>query len=171
MTPVRPTAWPSAAAPTPRAAPRPADADRCALPCRQAHAPFAAGLGAALRQQLGAIGLHVALVGLHGAALDEPQPVRRRVDQMPVVADQDHRALILAERAHQRLAAVDVEVVGRLVEDDQMRRMKRRQHQHQPRFLAARQRAAFGARPSRRRSHTGRAWRGAALRCAPASGR
>ena len=37
--------------------------------------------------------------------------------QTPVMADQDDGALIVVERMDQRLAAVDVEMVGRLVED------------------------------------------------------
>jgi hypothetical protein len=39
----------------------------------------------------------------------------------------------------QRLAAVDVEVVGRLVEDQQMRSVEGREADQQPRLLAARQ--------------------------------
>ena len=41
---------------------------------------------------------------------------------MPVMADQDDRAGKFGERMDQRLPAVDVEMVGRLVQDQQMRR-------------------------------------------------
>ncbi len=47
------------------------------------------------------------------------------------------RALEISQRAHQRLARVDVEVVGGLVEDQQLRRVARGQRQQQPRLLAA----------------------------------
>jgi ATP-binding cassette subfamily F protein 3 len=40
-----------------------------------------------------------------------------------VVADQDDGAVIAVQRLHQRFAGVDVEVVRRLVEDQQMRRL------------------------------------------------
>ena len=56
---------------------------------------------------------------------------------MPVVGDEDHRAGIVVQRVDQRLAAVDVEVVRRLVEDQQVRARRRR-------------RAPSSAAPSRR---------------------
>ena len=56
---------------------------------------------------------------------------------MAVVRDQDHRAGIVVDRLDQRVAAVDVEMVGRLVEDQQMR-------------AARRSRAPAAAAPSRR---------------------
>ena len=40
------------------------------------------------------------------------------------MADQDHRAAVFCQRLDQRLAAFDVEVVGRLVEDQQVRRRR-----------------------------------------------
>ena len=66
----------------------------------------------------------------------------RRLDQMPVVADENDGAVVIRQRVDQRLAAVDVEMVGRLVEDQEVRRVKRRQRQQQPRLLAARQLSA-----------------------------
>ena len=63
---------------------------------------------------------------------------------MAVMADQDDRALIVVDRLDQRLAAVDVEMVGRLVEHQDMRPMERGEGEQQPRLLAARQRLAFG---------------------------
>jgi hypothetical protein len=39
-----------------------------------------------------------------------------------IVTDQDYRPAELVERLDQRLARVDIEVVGRLVEDQQVRR-------------------------------------------------
>ena len=63
---------------------------------------------------------------------------------MAVVADEDDGALVVGERVHQRLAAVDVEVVGRLVEDQQVRPVEGGERQQQPRLLAARQVGALG---------------------------
>ena len=97
------------------------------------------GVGAALGQALGAVLVHVAVVGAHGAAAHDPQAVGAGVHQVAVVADQDHRALVVVERAHQRLARIDVEVVGRLVEDQQVRPVEGRQREQQARLLAARE--------------------------------
>ncbi len=52
--------------------------------------------------------------------------------------DQDHRARIIVDRLDQRGAAVDVEMVGRFVEDDEMRAAEGGETQQQPRLLAAR---------------------------------
>ena len=52
------------------------------------------------------------------------------------MADDHHRAIIIVERLHQRLAAVDVQMVGRFVEDQQMRRIAGDERQRQPRPLA-----------------------------------
>ncbi len=49
------------------------------------------------------------------------------------------RARIVVERRHQRIAAVDVEVVGRLVEDQHARPAEGDEPKQQPRLLAARQ--------------------------------
>ena len=51
--------------------------------------------------------------------------------------DQDHRAFIIIDRLDQGGAAVDVEMVGRLVEDQQMRAVKGREPHQEPRLLAA----------------------------------
>ena len=40
------------------------------------------------------------------------------------MADQDDGAFIFRHRVHERFAAVHVEMVGGLVEDEQMRRME-----------------------------------------------
>ena len=81
------------------------------------------------------------------AVIDQHQPVGGQFDHVAVMADEDHRAVIAVERLDQRLAAVDVEMVGRLVEDQQMRRVARDQRQRQPRALAARQFVDPGHRP------------------------
>ena len=128
-----------------------ASAARSSAACRRAAcgvglaAPLPLGLArrgigpAALGEALGAVAVHVAVVGAHGAVAHDPQPVGAGLDQVAVVADQDHRALVVVERAHQRLARIDVEMVGGLVEDEQMRAVERRQREQQAGLLAARQ--------------------------------
>ena len=59
------------------------------------------------------------------ATLDQPQPVGHHRQQMHVVTDKDHSAGIGGQRLDQSLAAFDIKVVGRLVQDQQMRRMQR----------------------------------------------
>ena len=56
---------------------------------------------------------------------------------MAVVRHQDRSAGIFVDRLDQRGAAVDVEMVGRLVENDQMRAAEGREAEQQPRLLAA----------------------------------
>ena len=53
--------------------------------------------------------------------------------------DQDHRAGKVVDGLDQRRATVDVEMVGRLVEDHEMRRAEGGKPEQQPRLLAARQ--------------------------------
>ena len=57
---------------------------------------------------------------------------------MPVVADDDDRAFVIIEGADQRLARIDIKVVGWLVEDQQVRGVAGDERQRQPRPLAAR---------------------------------
>ena len=56
---------------------------------------------------------------------------------MPVMADHNHRARIVVERLDQGLTRIDIEVVGRLVEDQHMRSLAGDQRQRQPRLFPA----------------------------------
>ena len=56
---------------------------------------------------------------------------------MAVVRHQDHRARIAVDRLDQGRAAVDVEVIGRLVEDHQMGTREGRKSDQQARLFAA----------------------------------
>ena len=89
--------------------------------------------------------------------LDQPQPLGDQLDEVRVVADQDHRAAVFGQRLDQRVAALDVEVVGRLVEDDQVRRVERGEEQRQPRLLAAGEPPDLGRRRCPRRCRRPRA--------------
>ncbi len=55
------------------------------------------------------------------------------------MADQDHRAGIGGDDFLQQVERLDVEIVGRLVEDQQVGRPGEDAREHQPRPLAARQ--------------------------------
>ncbi len=56
---------------------------------------------------------------------------------MPVVRDDDQRAVEFEQRFGQRLAHLDVEVVGRLVEQQEVRPLVHDQRQREPRLFAA----------------------------------
>ena len=88
--------------------------------------------------------IHVAVEGFDRAVGDEPQPVGAGLDQMAVVADDDHRPFIFIDRLHQRLARIDVEMVGRLIEHQDMRCVERGECKQEPCLLAARKGRAFG---------------------------
>src|SRR5690606_19582083 len=62
-----------------------------------------------------------ALVGAQPPGLDRDRPRADRVEQRAVVRDEQHRALERPQRVLERLAALEVEVVGRLVEDQHVR--------------------------------------------------
>ena len=53
------------------------------------------------------------------------------------MADHDHGAAEAGQSLDQRLARLDVEMVGGLVQDQDMRRVPRDQRKRQPRPLAA----------------------------------
>ncbi len=76
---------------------------------------------AARRQHPAAIVVEVAVIGRDRAIGDDPQRVGAGLDQIAVMRDHDDGAGIVVDRLDQRRAAVDVEMVGRLVEDDHVR--------------------------------------------------
>ena len=63
------------------------------------------------------------------------------IEEIAVMADQDHRAGIIAERLFQHVERFKIEVVGRLVEHQQIRRFRQRTRQHHAAALAAGERA------------------------------
>ena len=73
------------------------------------------------------------------AAIDQQQPIGDQPEQMPVVADHHHRPAELGQRLDQSVARLDIEMVGRLIEDQNMRRLAGDQRERQPRPLAARE--------------------------------
>ena len=116
-----------------------------------------------------AVIVEVAVEGLDRAVADQPEPVGAGLDQMPVVRDQDHGAGIVVDRLDQRGAAVDVEMVGRLVEDEEMRPGEGREPEQQPRLLAAGETFRPACRPARRKSRCRRRARAPLPPARPAS--
>jgi hypothetical protein len=84
-----------------------------------------------------AVVVEVAVERRDPAAVDEQQRVGRRGEQVAIVRDDDERAVEILQRLGERLAHLDVEVVGRLVEDQELRPATHDQREHQARFLAA----------------------------------
>src|SRR5437763_16484689 len=83
-----------------------------------------------------AIIIEVAVVGRDGSIADQPKPICTRLDQVPIVRNQDRRAGIVVDGLDQRGPAVDVEMIGRLIEDDEMRAREGGKSEQQPGFLA-----------------------------------
>ncbi len=88
--------------------------------------------------------LPVATVEGHSqAVVDDPQPITHGLEQSPVVRDDEQGCGRLGQERLDRLAGRDVEVVRRLVEQEQVRRQDPEQRQLEPRALAARKRSNF----------------------------
>ena len=68
-----------------------------------------------------AIVVEIAVERRDAAVGDQPQLVGGRAQQVAVVRDDDQRAVEVLQRLGQRLAHLDVEVIGRLVEQQQVR--------------------------------------------------
>ena len=61
-----------------------------------------------------------ALVGVERMILDRDRPLGDRVEERAVMGDEEHRAGERLERRLERLAALEVEMVRRLVEDEEV---------------------------------------------------
>ena len=87
-----------------------------------------------------------------------PEPSRperdrhRPVEEVAVVADDQHRAVIIGDHFLQQVERLQVEIVGRLVEHQQVRAAGELARQQQPRALAAREAADLARRPGRART-------------------
>ena len=104
------------------------------LPPRELRAPFLVGRA---RRPVLRIGAPV----LDELALVEVQDARDRlVEQRDVVAHHEQRAAVRAQEAHEPVLGVDVEVVGRLVEEQQVAAREQDARELDPPALAARER-------------------------------
>ena len=110
--------------------------------------------------------LYAAVARQHEHAVDQP------VEEVAVVADQQQRAFVVVQHVLQQVERVDVEIVGRLVEHEQVARLGERARQEQAVALAAGQGADRRSSPASRRtgSRANRRRHGAGGR-APARGR
>ena len=116
-----------------------------------------------------AVVVEIAVIGVHRAVLDQPQPVGGGLEQMAVMRDQDDGAGKVVQRMDQRFAAVDVEMVGRLVEDEQVRPVEGGKPHQQPRLLAAGQILGGRVHLLGRQAELGDARRAPWIRAPPAS--
>jgi len=73
------------------------------------------------------------------AVLDRPRPRCNGVDERPVVGHQDHRAGVLDQRALEHLLGWDIEMIRRLVEEQEVRLLDRELAHHQAGALTATQ--------------------------------
>ena len=112
---------------------------RSARDCRPSSLLRAIAIAAAGAEHQAAVIVEVAVERLDLAVGDEPQPVGAGFQQVAVVGHHDHGAGIFVDRLDQRGAAVDVEMVGGLVEHDEVRPLEGGEAEQQPRLLAARQ--------------------------------
>ena len=81
----------------------------------------------------------VAEVARQLALADRPDPGGDLVDEVAVVGDEQDRAVEAGEHILQGLARVDVEVVRRLVQDQEIRLLQEEDRQGKPGALAARE--------------------------------
>ncbi len=111
-------------------------------------ARFLAVLGTALAraEHHVAIVVETAVKLLRRSVVDQYEAVGDQPKQMAVMADHDHRSGKIGQGLDQRLARVHVEMVGRLVQDQDMRRVSCDQRERQPRPLAARELAHLDIR-------------------------
>src|SRR5262245_53219918 len=77
-------------------------------------------------------------MALEPAVLEDDGAGADRLEQSAVVRDEDHRPLVLGKRVLERLAALEVEVVGRLVEDQDVGAGGDEDRQREAPLLAAR---------------------------------
>ena len=89
-------------------------------------------------EQILAIFGNVAVKACDCAIGDQNKTIGTGFDQIGIVADDDDRTFVGVERMVQRIAAVDIKVVGRLIEDEHMRGIKGHQRKQQTCLFAAR---------------------------------
>ena len=76
----------------------------------------------------------------HAALVQNPDPRRQGAQQRPVVTHQNDSAVVRFDRVLERLDGFHIQVIGRLVEHQQVRARKHQDGECNARPLAARQR-------------------------------
>ena len=121
------------------------------------------GAVAARRQHQAPVIVEIAVIVRHRMIGHEPEPVGAGLDQIAVMRDHDDRAGKFVDRFGKRGAAVDVEMVGRLVQDDHVGAEEGRKPEQQPRLLAAGQACRPACRRPCRKSRSRRRGRAPSL--------
>ena len=93
----------------------------------------------AVVQDLFSIVRYVAVEGCTGRVFDKPQTVCDERDEMRVMADKHDSAFEGVQRLYEGLACVDVQMVRRLVQEQQMRCPRGNGGQNQAGFFTARE--------------------------------
>jgi hypothetical protein len=101
------------------------------------------------RNRLGLVVVDIAVERRHLAVGHHPELVGDQLHQMRVVAHQHDGAVEVVDGVDQRGARIHVEMVGRLVEQQQVRGVARGERQQQPRLLAAGQQPTLRSARSR----------------------
>ena len=113
------------------------DAPPDSLPCARRLRPFTAfalQIGAALRQH---VGIAAGIFDPAAVAFRHDHRGHDAIEEVAVMADQDHGALVVAEHFLQHVEGFEIEIVGRLVEHQQVGGLCQRACQHQAAALAA----------------------------------
>ncbi len=79
----------------------------------------------------------IALVNPHLAVVDFEDPVRQRAQEVAVVAYEHYGAAVFLQGSKEDLPALDVEVVGGLIEDEEVVRLGEQHRKYHPALLAA----------------------------------
>ena len=80
---------------------------------------------------------HIAVKQRHLTIFDKPEPVRNQLNQMRIMADKNDTAIIRIQGMNQGFAAFDIKMVCWLIQNQNMRRINRRNGHQQPRLLPA----------------------------------
>jgi len=83
------------------------------------------------------IGIAAGIFGPAAVAFRHDHAGHQAVEEIAIMADQDHRTRIIADNVFENVERLHVEIVGRLVEHQQIRGPRQCLRQHQPAALAA----------------------------------
>ncbi len=89
------------------------------------------------RQKGSVVVVHVAVELQDSALLDEPELIRRGLDEVAVVAHEDDGAVVVGEGPDEGLPGVEVQVIGGLVQDEEVGSVSHRQGQGHPGLLSS----------------------------------
>ncbi len=67
-------------------------------------------------------------------------PVAQRTQEGAIVRDEQHRAIVVVQRVDEHFLREEIEVIGRFIEHQEIRRVEQHARDHQARLLATRKR-------------------------------